>query len=107
MDRKRVAVLGRPLVHVDDLRTDPGLLQEQRRDETDRTGTDDEDLRIGVIEHRASSRGQAPFLLYIFDERCKAILSEVLARVEEDQDDDHGARSNGKGRIVEPSEAVV
>ena len=55
MDRERVAVLGRPLVHVDDLHTDPVLLQEQGRDETDRTGADDEDLRIGVTEHRASS----------------------------------------------------
>ena len=55
MDRERVAVLGRPLVHVDDFHTDPVLLQEQRRDETDRTGADDEDLRIGVTKHRASS----------------------------------------------------
>ena len=47
MDRERVAVLGRPLVHVDDLHADPVLLQEQGRDETDRTGADDEDLRIG------------------------------------------------------------
>jgi hypothetical protein len=31
------------------------LLQEQGRDETDRTGPDDEDLRIGVTEHRAFS----------------------------------------------------
>ena len=53
MDREGVAVLGRPLVHVDDLHTDPVLLQEQGRDETDRTGADDEDLRIGVTEHRA------------------------------------------------------
>lgn len=55
MDRERVAVLGRPLVRVDDLHTDPVLLQEQGRNETDRTGADDEDLRIGVTEHRASS----------------------------------------------------
>jgi hypothetical protein len=55
MDRDGVAVLGRPLVHVDDLHTNPVLLQEQSRDETDRTGTDDEDLRIGVAEHRVSS----------------------------------------------------
>ena len=55
MDREGVAVLGRPLVHVDDLHTDPVLLQEQGRDETDRTGADDEDLRIGMTEHRASS----------------------------------------------------
>jgi hypothetical protein len=48
-------VLGRPLVHVDDLHTDSELLQEQGRDETDRTGTDDEDLGIVVTEHRASS----------------------------------------------------
>ena len=53
MDREGVAVLGRPLVHVDDLHADPVLLQEQGRDETDRTGADDEDLRIGVTEHRA------------------------------------------------------
>jgi hypothetical protein len=43
-------------VHVDDLHTDPALLQEQGRDETDRTGADDEDLRIGVTKHRACSR---------------------------------------------------
>ena len=55
MNREGVAVLGRPLVHVDDLHTDAGLLQEQGRDETDWTGTDDEDLRIGVTEHRTSS----------------------------------------------------
>src|SRR6266511_5767349 len=55
MDREGVAVLGRPLVHVDDLHTYPVLLQEQGRDETDRTGTDDEDFRIVVTEHRASS----------------------------------------------------
>ena len=35
MDCKGVAVLGRPLVHVDDLHTDPVPLQEQGRDETD------------------------------------------------------------------------
>ena len=56
MDREGVAVLGRPLVHVDDLHTDPVLLQEQGRDETDRTGADDENLRIGVTKHRACSR---------------------------------------------------
>jgi hypothetical protein len=39
-------MLGRPLVHVDDLHTESVLLQEQGRDETDRTGADDEDLRI-------------------------------------------------------------
>ena len=55
MDRESVAVLGRPLVHVDDLDADAVLLQEQGRDETDRTGADDEDLRIGVTKHRASS----------------------------------------------------
>src|SRR5207247_370082 len=55
MDRERVAVLGRPLVHVDDLHTDPVLLQEQGRDETDRTGADDENLRIGVMKHRGCS----------------------------------------------------
>jgi hypothetical protein len=49
MDREGVAVLGRPLMHVHDLHSDPGVLQEQARDETDRTGTDDEDLRIGVV----------------------------------------------------------
>ena len=55
MDRERVAVLGRPLVHVDDFHTEPVLLQEQGRQETDRTGADDKDFRIGVMEHRASS----------------------------------------------------
>jgi hypothetical protein len=54
MDGERVAVLGRPLVRVDDLHTNPVLLQEKGRDETDRPGTDDEDLRIGVAEHRVS-----------------------------------------------------
>jgi hypothetical protein len=54
MDREGVTVLGRPPVHVDDLHTDPVLLQEQGRDETDRTGTNDEDLRIGATEHRLS-----------------------------------------------------
>jgi hypothetical protein len=48
-------VLGRPLVHVDDLHTDSVLLQEQGRDQTDRTGANDEDLRIGKTGHRASS----------------------------------------------------
>ncbi len=55
MDRQGVAVLGRPLVRVDDLHTDPLLLQEQGRDETDRTGADDENFRIGVTKHRACS----------------------------------------------------
>ena len=55
MDRERVAVLGRPLVRVDDLHPDPVLLQEQRRDETDRTGADDEDFRIWLMKHRACS----------------------------------------------------
>src|SRR5688572_11629381 len=55
MDREGVTMLRRPLVHVDDLHTDPVLLEEQGRNETNRTGTDDEDLRIGVTEHRASS----------------------------------------------------
>ena len=54
MDGESVAVLGRPLVRVDDLHTNPVLLQEKGRDETDRPGTDDEDLRIGVAEHRVS-----------------------------------------------------
>ena len=45
MNRERVAVLGRPLVHVDDFHTDSVLLQEQGRNETDRTGADDEDFR--------------------------------------------------------------
>ena len=52
MDRERVAVLRRPMVHVDDRHTRPVLLQEERCDETDRTGTDDKDLRIGVTGHR-------------------------------------------------------
>ena len=30
------------------------MLQEKGRDETGRPGTDDEDLRIGVAEHRVS-----------------------------------------------------
>jgi hypothetical protein len=55
MDRERVAMLGRPLVHVDDFHPDPVLLQEQRSNETNRTGADDENLRIGVTEHPASS----------------------------------------------------
>ena len=56
MDRERVAVLRRPLVHVDDFpHAHPVLLQEQGRDEADRAGTDDEDLRIGVTEHRPFS----------------------------------------------------
>ncbi len=55
MDRERVAVLGRPLVHVDDFHPDPVLLQEQGRNETDRTGADDEHLRIGMTEHRRTS----------------------------------------------------
>src|SRR5205807_10131286 len=38
MDRERVAVLMRALVHVDNLRPDAVLLEEQRRDETDRPG---------------------------------------------------------------------
>jgi hypothetical protein len=42
-------------VRVDDLDPDPVLLQEQGRDETDRTGADDEDLRMGVTKHRACS----------------------------------------------------
>jgi hypothetical protein len=40
-------------VHVDDLQADAVLLEEQGRDETHRTGADDEDLRIGVTKHRA------------------------------------------------------
>ena len=57
MDGEGVAVLSGPLVHVDDLHADAVLLQEQGRDETDRTGADDEDFRIGVMGHRASSNG--------------------------------------------------
>jgi len=34
---------------------DPVLLQEQGGDEADRTGADDEDLRVGVRKHRACS----------------------------------------------------
>jgi hypothetical protein len=41
-------------VHIDDLHADPVLLQEECGDEADRTGADDEDLRIGVMEHRGS-----------------------------------------------------
>jgi hypothetical protein len=55
MNRERVAVLSRPLVRVDDLHTDSVLLQEQGRNETDRTGADDKDFRIWVMKHRASS----------------------------------------------------
>ena len=55
MDCQGVAVLGRPLVLVDDLHADPVLLQEQGRDETDRTGADDENLRIRVTKHQACS----------------------------------------------------
>jgi hypothetical protein len=59
MDRKRVAVLSGPLVRIDDLHTNPVALEEQGRNEANRAGTDDEDLRIGVTEHRASSRNCA------------------------------------------------
>ena len=55
MDREGVAVLPRPRVRIDDLHAQPLLLQKQGGDQTDRTGTDDEDLRLGVTEHRASS----------------------------------------------------
>ncbi len=55
MDRERVAVPRGPLVHVDNLDTDPIPLQEQGCHETDRTGTDDEDLGIGVTDHRPTS----------------------------------------------------
>jgi hypothetical protein len=55
MNREGVTVLGRPLVHVDDLHTESVPLQEQGRDEADRTGADDEDLRIGMTKHRAAS----------------------------------------------------
>jgi hypothetical protein len=55
MDRKSVAVLCRSLVRVHDLHTHSALLQEQRREEADRTGAHNEDLRIGVTEHRATS----------------------------------------------------
>lgn len=58
MDRQRVAVLGRPLVHVDDFDADTLLLQEQGGEETDRTSADDEYLRIGVTKHRACSLAQ-------------------------------------------------
>jgi hypothetical protein len=44
-------VLGCPLVHVDDFDADPVLLQKQRRDKTDRTAADDEDLGIGMTRH--------------------------------------------------------
>jgi hypothetical protein len=54
MDREGVAVLGGPLLRIDDLHTDPALLEERARD-AHRTGADDEDLRIGMTEHRASS----------------------------------------------------
>ena len=54
MNRERVAVLGGPLVHVDDLHPEPVLLQEQGRNKADRAGADDEDLRIGMAEHRGN-----------------------------------------------------
>ena len=44
--RESVAVPGGPLVHVDDRHADSVLLERQGRDETHRTGADDEDLRI-------------------------------------------------------------
>jgi hypothetical protein len=56
MDREGVALLGRSLVHVDDLRTDAVLMQKQGRGETDRTGADNEDLGINVAKHRESPR---------------------------------------------------
>jgi hypothetical protein len=42
-------------MHVDDFDTDPLALQEQGRDQADRTGADDENLGIGVTKHRACS----------------------------------------------------
>jgi hypothetical protein len=60
MDREGVAVLSRPLVRVDDLHTNPILLEEQGSDETDGAGADDENLRIRMTDHRAfSSRASA------------------------------------------------
>jgi hypothetical protein len=61
VDRERIAVLVRPLVHVHDLRTDAILFEEQSRDETDRTRADDEDLRIGVTDHRQTLLTPPPY----------------------------------------------
>src|SRR5262245_12894754 len=65
MDRERVAMLCRPLVHVDDFHAAPVLLREERSDEADRTGADDEDLRIGVTKHRACSSAGSEDPAYI------------------------------------------
>jgi hypothetical protein len=69
-------VLGRPLVHVDDLHTNPVLLQEQGCDEADRTGADDEDLRIGVTKHRALSVRSAQKLLSALSRQLSAETRE-------------------------------
>ncbi len=51
VNRERITVLRRPLVHVDDGHADAVSLQEQRGHETHRTGADDEDLWIRVTRH--------------------------------------------------------
>jgi hypothetical protein len=51
MDRQGIAVLCGPLPLVHDLHTDPAALQIQGRGEPDGPGTDDENLRFGVLEH--------------------------------------------------------
>ena len=55
MDREGVTVLRRPMVHVDDRHTSPVLLQEESCDETDWTGSDDQDFRIRLTGHCAFS----------------------------------------------------
>jgi hypothetical protein len=39
------------VVHVDDFNPNPMLLQEQGRDQTDRTSADDENVRVRVMKH--------------------------------------------------------
>jgi hypothetical protein len=48
-------------VHVDDVRTDAVPLEQQSREETDWTGADDEDLRIGVTDHRQTLLTPPPY----------------------------------------------
>ena len=60
-----------------------------------------------ALRESSAGTGFSSLFFVVFDERDEAVLAEVLARVEEDQDDDYGVRSDGIGRIVEPAEAVV
>jgi hypothetical protein len=62
MDRQGVAVLGRPLVHVDDRHADAVPPEEQGRREADRAGADDEHLRIAGHLYLLWSGGFAPGL---------------------------------------------